>query len=293
MSEILQADAIKEIVKLSAVNAVARTFQLENGDKSVPFVIVPQNTEAKALDHLFPPQFIKQRVTLLDAGSFVEYVNRFKSPNTLIFANVEAVSATFTAVLDYHEANDGTNFAARCAHIATFTTQPTPEWTEWLAMNKERMTQLEFAEWLEEHAPLFVKPTGAELLEIVTTLEGKQEVRFTSGMRLQSGANELNYEEDINAAGGSGTRAGKLKIPQTVTAGIAPFHGASPYKIEARLKYRIESRKVTFWLETINLAGITRDALILIAKEIGSPEKPEEKGGKPGTGIVPLLGSHQ
>lgn len=62
---------------------------------------------------------------------------------------------------------------------------------------------------------------------------------------------------------------------------------------QARLKYRIESRKVTFWLETINLAGITRDALLLIAKEIGSPEKPEGKEGKAGTGIVPLLGNLQ
>jgi len=270
---------------------------MDNGDKSVPFVIVPQNTEAKALDHLFPPQYIRQRVTLLDAGSFIEYVNKFKTTATLIFANVGKDSATFTAVIDYHAHCNGENSAGegvadRCAHVATFTTMVTPQWATWLEANKERMTQLEFAEWLEENAELFREPTGAALLEIVTTLEGKQEVRFTSGMRLQSGANELTYEEDVSAAGGSGTRAGKLKIPQVVTAGIAPFHGASPYKVQARLKYRIESRKVTFWLETINLAGITRDALLLIAKEIGSPVKPDGKDAKPGTGIVPLLGSH-
>jgi uncharacterized protein YfdQ (DUF2303 family) len=291
MSEIIQADAIKEIVKLSAIQASARQFTLNNGEVSAPFVIVPQNTELKALEHLFAPQYIKQRVTLLDAGSFIEYVNKFKTSATLIFANVGADSATFTAVLDYHHGD--TSEAARCAHVATFTTMVTPQWATWLEANKKRMTQLQFAEWLEENAELFREPTGAALLEIVTTLEGKQEVRFTSGMRLQSGANELSYEEDVNAAGGSGTRAGKLKIPQIVTAGIAPFHGASPYKVQARLKYRIESRKVTFWLETINLAGITRDALLLIAKEIGSPEKPEGKDGKAGTGIVPLLGNLQ
>ena len=301
METTLDKTAIQQIVDLSAIQARPSIITNGAGQQSAPFIPLPHGAQLHDVSHLFPPQFIQQSVTLLDAGSFIDYVNRFKNEDTLIFAKVGADMATFTAILDYHGPMiDDRYLPRRCKHIASFTTQPTADWQTWLAANRKEMDQVQFATWIEDNIRFFVKPegkagenipTGTDLLELVTTLEGKQDVRFTSGMRLQNGANELNYEEDVQLSGSSGTKAGKIKIPQRIMAGIVPFHGCPAYRLEARLKYRIASRKITFWFETVNLAGNTRDALLLICKEIGSPVKPDEKGARPGTGIIPLLGS--
>jgi hypothetical protein len=44
-----------------------------------------------------------------------------------------------------------------------------------MAANRIKMSQSDFATFLEENQKLIVNPTGAELLELISTLEGPQQ----------------------------------------------------------------------------------------------------------------------
>lgn len=245
------------------------------------FVVLPSQTKVEDVSKFFAPKFVKQSVQFIDADSFTDYVNLFKTNDTLLFAAVTDIGCTIKAVIDYHTAKGVAN---RCAHAAVFATRQTPEWVAWLEANRRRMSQASFAEWLEEHENLFrhpeSKPTGAELKELVLTLEGKQDVRFVSAMRLENQTNRLNYEEDVTLKGQPTTKSQSVDLPRTIVAGISPFEGAPPYKVEARFKYTIQSRKLELWFETIDIHKIVRDCVKATVKQVA------EK-----TSITPLLGS--
>ena len=235
------------------------------------------------------PRRVRQNVLLLDAGSFIDYVNRFKSADSLIFSNVTESNATFTAILDYHTPGDGAEeppIADYCQHRASFTTQPTPEWLVWLKSNRVPMSQVDFATWLEDNLGLFTKsqtdeasPSGAELLELVRTLHGHQNARFNSNLRLNTGAYSANYDEDIEVKGSITTKPGSIELPTQITGGFPLFQGGEAYAVPARLKSRIVERKLMLHYETMSLPQLVRENIMAVVKQVADK-----------TGIVPLLG---
>ena len=261
---------VKELLQAGRnLNAVV---DLDGGDS---VVLLPQGMSVVSLAPYLPPDFIKQNVALTHADSFLAYVKNFKSGATQIFAAVTDRGASFLAALDYH---GGEASPDRVAHRATYTCQPTVEWQTWMGRDRKEMTQEDFALFLEENERLFLAPNGAELLELITTLEGKSHVNFTSGVRLQSRSVRLTFEEDTDVRGGVGT--GQIEIPQVLSLAIAPFEGEVPYSVKARLRYQITSRKLVFWYETITPHLIVRDAAKLIVERVSTE-----------TGIPVLMGS--
>lgn len=258
-----------------------------------PFVVIPQSHRLESILHLVPPTRIRTQVSLSDPASFTAYVNRFKDEDTLIFADVTDTGAKFTAILDFHKAGarPGSEDAEQPAkldtaiprylsHAATFECQKTTEWLRWMDCNGKKMSQVEFATWLEENQDLIVEPSGGELLELVQNLEGKSDVRFATAVKLQNGRNSLQYDEDVTLSGTVQSKSGKMEIPQNIGAGIAPFQGVSKYAVNARLKYRIEQRKLTFWFETITPHRIVRDAVNDVLLRIESETKLTPLAGK-------------
>ncbi|MBF8281292.1 MAG: hypothetical protein HW378_207 [Anaerolineales bacterium] len=258
-----------------------QALQLSRRD-SDPFLVLPVGYRIECVAGLFPPRLIKENITFRDADSFCRYVSVQKTPDSLVLAGWNTEVPHFLAVLDYHgRARDGQpGKPGECRHAATLQCQPTWEWQRWLAVNAKGQTQVEFVQWLEEMQGCILSPPGAELLELIQTLEGKSNVRFSSAIRLQNGRSALQYEEDVELRGVVNTEPGRIEVPAQIEAGIAPYLGCQPYSVPARLRYRIEGRKVTFTLQTIRLDRIQRDALNSLSAQV------EAK-----TGIKPLLGS--
>jgi uncharacterized protein YfdQ (DUF2303 family) len=252
----------------------------QSGD--VPFMVAPPGVQTLNLTPYFPPKFIKERVNVLTGESFIDYVNRYKTGNTMLFADVDDASAAITAIIDYH---DPAKLAERCAHKCVFETTETQEWKTWMAANRKAMSQLDFATWLEENMALFnnpdAKPTGAELLELVLSLEGKQHVNFTSTQRLDSGRNRLDYDEEVTLKGSTTTKNGAIELPRELIAGIAPFVGAIKYAVRARLKYRIQGRALSLWFETIAPHVIIRDSVSSVVQTIEAGTKLKAIYGSP------------
>jgi uncharacterized protein YfdQ (DUF2303 family) len=249
---------------------------LNGGD---PFVIVPQGWAAMNMSAFAPPNRITIRMNLTEAESFIAYVNRFKTDDTIILANIRDDGGSFIARMDYHSKAPELKPSYN-GHIAALDCIRTNEFNTWMKANGVRMMQMELATWLEENQSLLVEPSGAELMEIVTSLHGHSEARFNQTVRLKDGGCKLQYDEDVMIRGGApSSKSGELELPDFITAGIAPFEGSPTYKIKARLKVRIENRKLWLWYETINPHRIVRDSLSIITKLI------EEK-----TGIKPFIG---
>lgn len=267
---------VERAMELGAVNAKPQSVA-----DGFPFVIVPDGAKALSLEQFQPtrkPQYIQRTVAMLESSSFCDYVNRFKLASSLIFVVVSDTGAKFKAVLDYHGAPASPEF---CGHTALYETLPTKEWADWMANDKKAMDQVEFASFIEDHMHLIVEPAGADLLELITNIEGHANARFESAMRLQSGGMKIAFNEDVEVRGGNAvTKEGSIELPKTIAASIAPFQGAEAVAVTARLKFRIKKPSLVLWYETVQPHIIVRDALKRVLAEVN------EK-----TSLLPLIGS--
>jgi uncharacterized protein YfdQ (DUF2303 family) len=227
-------------------------------------VVVPEKYRVEDVEkyiekHLPDPRRTKTFVSLANADSFIAYVLEYKTKATKVFASVPPGNRepSFLAVLDYHEPG----LPHWGEHRAGYTCAFTPEWQRWMNKNAVRMTQVELATFLEENATLVLDPPGAELLELVSTLEGKNNISCSSMVRLPNGKQKLTYEEDVELRGSTSTTQGQVEFPSRLVAGIEPFSGGPTYKITCRLKYRIENRKITFWFECIDVHLVIKECV--------------------------------
>lgn len=247
---------------------------VQKGDSGDAFFIRPDGN-AQSLRQFFKPTRIEAKVNLTDTESFCNYFNRFKSSDSLIFGNVTSDGATFRGVLDYHGFPDEpeTAKADYCDHLVTFTTQKTPEWEAWLKANRKPMSQIDFATWLEDNLHLFITPkepkdapTPADLLEMVKSLHGHQNANFGQSIRLDNGAHSVRYEEQVNVQGT--VKGGEMVMPPFIYGGFALFQGMPGYLVQARLKTRIENRKLVIFFETVALEKTVRDCIDSVIERI-------------------------
>lgn len=243
---------------------------------AAPAVVIPQGYKLEPLK--FEPAKVPRSVTFTDPDSFSTYVKLYMTGGTLIFATVTDSGCKLVAHLDYHDeptldtTSNPKGWSSHQAHLALEVTQ---EWSTWMKRNggEKPFTQTEFALFLEDNARIFEAPSGAELLELVTTLEGKSNVRFNAAIRLNSGRNKLDFEEDVELRGSSGVTAGSMEIPAKLLLLIQPFSGVPHYRVEARLRYRIASKALVFWYETVTPHLIIRDAAKAVLATVSEATK--------------------
>ena len=243
---------------------------------AVPAVVIPQGYKLEPMK--FPMQRVPRLVYFTEPESFAAYVMRYKMAGTLIFAALTDTGCKLVAHLDYH---DDTILTAELqertwsSHQAHLTLEVTQEWAAWMKRNggEKPFTQTEFALFLEDNERVFRDPSGAALLELVSTLEGKSNVRFNTAIRLNSGKNKLDFEEDVELRGASSVTAGSLEIPARLQLLIQPFNGVPHYEVEARLRYRIVSKALVFWYETVTPHLVIRDAAKAVLATVAEKTK--------------------
>ncbi|QIH07139.1 MULTISPECIES: DUF2303 family protein [unclassified Pseudomonas] len=257
-------EAIQQFVSLA--QALGKPF--DHPGLHAPVALVPNGVKVQDLEDLLPaPSRIRQQVTMLDADSFIEYVNRFATPATSVFCNGPE-GRTFTAVLDYHQ--PGT--PAWSDHTASYCCPITVEWGRWKAADRKRMDQAAFAEFIEDNVKDIVQqddfpaaPSAADMLEISRTLEAKKNISFRQGTRLDNGQVQLTYNEEIDGRAGE---AGQLNIPEQFFIGIKPFLGGDGFCIPARFRYRIVDGRLAMWFELIRPEKVLEEAYNAVRAKI-------------------------
>ena len=225
------------------------------------YAVVPKGYTLESLAEYLPrPLRIEQNLHLHDTDSFIGYLNEYaKEGISLIFFNGEAEE--FVAILDYHEKPESPNW---CDHVATFKVRRSVEFETWMNANRKQMAQVDFARFLEENLPDIAEPNSAELLQVALTFEAKKSVEFSSGVRLANGQIQFQYDEVVRGTAQKGT----IEVPEKFVLGI-PIHVNGPaYRIEVRLRWRLQEGKVAFWYEIVRPHRYIEDALREIRQRI-------------------------
>lgn len=269
----ITADAIQKIVSLATPQVVVSS--LPGG---LPSVLVPEEFTLEVLktneDYAQGPRRIKGTVKVFDPASFVRYFEDFKDSYSRIFAD-ETVP-TIQAVLDYHE--DGTTAVPRwCQHRVQLCLRKSEEWSLWTTLNAKRMTQEDFARFLEDNSPDLEEP--AKMIEVARSLSAKTEMTFESSVRTNSGA-KFKYNEVVKATGGIGP-AGELEVPDTFGLRIPVYLGTPLVTLRARLRFQITGGKLAMWYDLWRAAEAERRAFGDVRQSISDATEVQILNGAP------------
>lgn len=233
-----------------------------------PLALVPNDVRLQDLEEqLDAPVRIRQSLKVLDAQTFIDYVNRFASDASAVFCNGPE-GRTFIAVLDYHQPDQ----PSWATHKATYQCPTTVEWGNWRKQDRQKLSQNDFAEFIEENVKDIVQPDGnstaptaADMLEISRTLEAKKNISFRQGIRLDNGQVQLTYNEEIDGRAGA---SGQLNIPEQFYIGIRPFLGGEAFCIPARFRYRITDGRLFMWYELVRPDKVLEEAYTAVREQI-------------------------
>ncbi|WP_010322997.1 DUF2303 family protein [Marinobacterium stanieri] len=238
----------------SIINAVTA----KKIDPSDEFAVVPEGYQVEDLQEFKgAPRRIKTTIELRSAQSFCDYVSRFADEGATVFCDLKG--QRFTAVLDYHENADS---PAWSGHKATYTCPIDSRWKTWTSRNGKPMSQVEFAQFIEDNLPDIVKPEGADMLTVSRTLQAKKKVEFNSDQNLSNGDIQFTYNETTNGS------AGNIEIPQEFVLGIPVYEGGAKYEVIARLRYRISEGKLSMWYDLVRPERMEEDAFKETANDI-------------------------
>jgi len=221
--------------------------------------LIPPGSTIENLENEMPsPRRIKQRVTVYDVDSFDRYFQRFNTADTAaVFADIEA--AEFVCVLDYHENGVA---AAHGDHVLTLRLTETDEWKAWKFLDCVKRSQTALAEHIETHITDVAEPAGAELLERVRDIQGIRNVTFGSKVSLDNGDLHFTFSSETKGRGDA-------YLPERLTLGIAPFEGSDPYRVTARLRYRVtDEGELTLWYDLLDADDVRRDAVRDVLDEV-------------------------
>ena len=258
--------------------APAEPPHLVNG---LPVMLVPKGWDAKPVPGWTPAaplNRVRALVQLDDLGSFSRYVSEFKLPDTRLFARIgessEALSVT--AIIDYHQARPGAPATPEFTdHRAIWTAKLSEDWKRWKGIHAKALSQEEFARFVEDNAGNVQQPSGADLLQIITTLEVDGTLTFQRALRLQDGTVKLTFNAEQRA------KAGEMSVPSELTLALPVYEGEPPIALKARLRYRLSSTgELRVWIELVNPHLVVAAAIEVARARISA-----------GCGLAPYLGT--
>lgn len=220
-------DVAKQAVSPTRIDDADATLLVFPPDKNGNVRTV--DVEAALATHRDAPVRAKGTVQLGTVDSLINYTLQHKTDGTDVW--VHPTEGKVVAVLNNHAPAPGWG-----DHRAVLNLVVTDEWKFWMGLNGKMVDQQQFANHIEEGQKEIVDPPAATMLEIAQTLHAQVGADFTSAIRLTDGNVQVKYVEETKATAG---KAGDLKIPATFQVGIAPFQGEDPFRITARLRYRV------------------------------------------------------
>lgn len=243
------AETIRELTVQAQHNPVyVDVEQPKNGQRQ--FIMVPRDGggyDAKEVtpEHTLPaprPTYVHEAVEVQDQTSLVDYVNRFKNNDTIMFANL--TDSTIFGAIDYHrrpaDAENDRPSAELISHSVRLDLPYSEEWNIWTAIDGRLLNQLEFVRFLEENAVDVKAPATADLIEVCRDIQGLRSVEFTSVVRADS-----NNAEKFHYADASGVKGkGDVDIPKEFKLEIPVYFNDRPYEVRALLRHEIDDGKL-------------------------------------------------
>jgi hypothetical protein len=237
-----EANTAETIADLARQGKTAQVVTAKDGRE---FLIVPEGYDRHDINEEHGlkrtmPAYLSQAVTLQTADSLSDYVNRFKGPETILFADISA--NRILAAIDFHTAaaDDKAPAARRVAHRADLVLPFSEEWTLWRGISGSLKPQLEFARFIEENGADVTAPDAAELLEAVRDLQAKRNVNFTKAVRTSSDNENFEFTDETKT-----TTRGGIELPTKFKLGIPVYFGEPDVELFAFLRWKLGEGALT------------------------------------------------
>lgn len=276
-------DQLKDGIKPQILSLSRGTHQ-SGSVLLVPAGMKEIDTKAILDRHLPTPERRKGETNHTDLSSFIEYVNRFKSEPTIVFARNSRTEPKLLALFNHHPAGDDEKQAGHGDHRAWYHFPLSEEWKVWHGKNDKAMSQAEFAEFIEDRFLDIVPPqqemsgeTGEvklklapDVLRLLAATNGRvatpaEMFTLSRGLRVHA---QDQVEQKVNLQSGEGAivyrsehqneSGGKIDVPQLFQIGIPVFDRGAAYIMVARLRYRINGGTV-MWLYKLHRADLVFD----------------------------------
>lgn len=214
----------------------------------------PLSVRALVEEYRTKPRAKTGTAKALTLESFIDLVERHKTPASVVFANTSWRAPSFLAVIDYHP--PGGTATDNGKHRILYDFPLSDEWKAWVGVNGKTLDQAEFAAWIEEHIAELSTPldaeradmeatfqtkiaTPAELMTLSRGLQVAVEAKVTKSVTLQNGVGQLTFEETHKDAAGN-----VLTVPGLFILSVAPFDGGARVRIPVRLRYRVAGSSI-------------------------------------------------
>lgn len=245
-------------------------------EQGVPYTVLPQGYTVHNLQSLLgAPLRKKGTANFARLEPFLRYVNAHKGDGTEVYANQD--NGTLAAVLNGNAGGaPGWN-----DHLAHLNLGADKAWDAWTGQDRKTFSPLAFAEFLEEWGDFATDPKAGPLFDLVSNLKIEEHVVFTSKQELGNGSVKFGYESTVQGKGG-----GEMPVPGEIKLCLKRYEGeelpenASGYEVTARLRYRLNSQKLTFQILFNHLERIEEVAFANICRQVEAA-----------TNIKPYLGS--
>lgn len=225
--------------------------------------------------------------------SLIDWANRFKGEESVLYADTNATSPSITCISDYHHAGPATidvQFGDPTArhgyHRGTYSFPVSQEWSDWSGADGVAMEKDAFGAFLEDHLKDLVDPspyllTGRgepaewerKLREIAIKMDG----RFGQILQLIQLSKSLQIYESSNLAITTNRDTGEaaiqfqnehrdaegkpLQVPNLFLIAIPVFRGGAAYRLPVRLKYRKSGQTVKFTVAIHDASRAFEDAI--------------------------------
>lgn len=254
-----EAAVIAELAT-EAANAVPAKLDIAlPGGKILPAIVTGPRTKITHLEHLLPaPLRMRGTTSLLTLKDLHQFINRQCGPrgsseretnglNPVIYADYSDYS--FTAILN-HPTLIREGWMDYRAEVKLTKSR---QLQVWQGKNKVKMSQENFALFLEEYLQDISEPVAADVLKFAETLEATRTEKFKSSIRTSTGECNLTFSSERD--GDQST-----KLIEEFTIAIPLFEGDDHYAIKVKLYHRVIDQKLIFWYELRELDYIMETA---------------------------------
>lgn len=245
---------------------------------------------------------------LRDLDSLCLWANRFKSSNSVLFADPTMTAPRLTCIADYHVEGPesveptGDPHARHCAHRGVYDFPVSDEWKAWTQHTREAMDKDALGDFIETNAKDIMDPTpaiidgkptatleswetrmidtadriGGRFGQLVQLLQISRRFQVYEASELTVTGNRDTGEQSIQFLNEHKDAEGKpLRTPNLLIIAIPVFLNGPLYRMAVRFQYRKAGASVIFKLTPYNPEKVFEaafdEAITKAAEETGMP----------------------
>lgn len=230
-----EAAVVQQITEAAMAPAPV-TIALPHGN--LPAIAVSNLVNLHSLGHLLPqPLRASGTVHLLTLANLHAFLGNHSTGTTVVYADRKTM--TFTGILNHHHKTGGPGWMD---YRAVVKLEKSRQLTIWQGMNTKKMSQEQFALFLEEYLEDIREPEGADVLTFAETLEATRTEVFKSSITTATGEQRLTFNSERNGEQSS-------QLITKITLGIPLFEGSEAFAVEVKISHRVSEGKLTFWFD--------------------------------------------